>query len=209
MLSNDIDRVGDGDAQYTLLTNEDGRDRRRPHRLPPGARPVLSRRQRVEPPRGLRLAEGAGASRLRGARRLRRVRPARGAGTALARAARARRRRLVHARDGRARRRRGDDRPHGLHGRDRAWSCCCADDDVDRALGRRDSRAASSRAVSARATRFGSRSATRCTATTSPPETDAISAGLGWACALETEFTGAERSAGSRRTARSASSSRS
>ncbi len=42
------------------------------------------------------------------------------------------------------------------------------------------------------------------------PETDAISAGLGWACALDTEFTGVETSCvASRRTARPASSSRS
>ena len=34
MLSNDLDRLADGEAQYTLLTNERGRDRRRPHRLP-------------------------------------------------------------------------------------------------------------------------------------------------------------------------------
>ena len=41
------------------------------------------------------------------------------------------------------------------------------------------------------------------------PETDAISAGLGWACALDTEFTGATRSAASRRPAPSGGSSRS
>ena len=34
VLSNDLDRIGDGSAQYTLLTNDAGRDRRRPDRLP-------------------------------------------------------------------------------------------------------------------------------------------------------------------------------
>ena len=48
------------------------------------------------------------------------------------------------------------------------------------------------RAASVRATRCGSRSATRCTATTSAEETDAISAGLGWVCALDKEFTGVD-----------------
>ena len=58
--------------------------------------------------------------------------------------------------------------------------------------GTRSSSAASRRAASERATRCASRSATRSTATTSRPETDAISAGLGWACALDTDFTGVE-----------------
>ena len=53
-------------------------------------------------------------------------------------------------------------------------------------------RAAPSRAGSVRATRFASRSATRCTETTSPPRRTPISAGLGWVCALEKDFTGAE-----------------
>ena len=48
-------------------------------------------------------------------------------------------------------------------------------------------------AASAPATRCGSRSVTRCTATTSASQWDAISSGLGWACALDTEFTGVER----------------
>ena len=34
MLSNDLDRLADGEAQYTLLTNEQRRHRRRPDRLP-------------------------------------------------------------------------------------------------------------------------------------------------------------------------------
>ncbi len=58
-------------------------------------------------------------------------------------------------------------------------------------MGRGRRGAAPCRAASARATRCGSRSAIRCTATTSRSETDAISAGLGWTCALDKEFTGA------------------
>ena len=65
-------------------------------------------------------------------------------------------------------------------------------EDAVRALGRRSSSAGPGRAGSERATPCGSRSATRCTATTSGPDTDAISAGLGWVCALDTEFTGVE-----------------
>ena len=41
-----------------------------------------------------------------------------------------------------------------------------------------------------RATRCGSRCVIRCTATTSRADTDAISAGLGWTCALDKEFSG-------------------
>ena len=39
------------------------------------------------------------------------------------------------------------------------------------------------------------------------PETDAISAGLGWACALDKEFTGVDELRRSRRRARSGGSS--
>ena len=53
--------------------------------------------------------------------------------------------------------------------------------------------AASPRAASARATRSGSRSVTRCTATTSARTANAVASGLGSACALATEFTGADR----------------
>ena len=46
VLSNDLDRLGDGQAQYTLLTNERGRHRRRPDRLPPRARRLPAGRER-------------------------------------------------------------------------------------------------------------------------------------------------------------------
>ena len=78
-----------GQAQYTLLTNEQRRDRRRPDRLRARARAVPADRERVEPRGRLRLAEGARAARRRRARRLRRVRADRRAGAARARAARA------------------------------------------------------------------------------------------------------------------------
>ena len=47
-LSNDVDKLQPGDAQYTLVTNEDGRDRRRRDPLPPRRPPLPDRRQRVE-----------------------------------------------------------------------------------------------------------------------------------------------------------------
>ena len=46
--------------------------------------------------------------------------------------------------------------------------------------------------ASARATRCGSRSATRCTATTSARRPTRSPPGLGWVCALDKDFTGAE-----------------
>ena len=117
MLSNDVDRLATGEAQYTLLTNDARRDRRRPDRLPHRPVPLPARRERVEPRDRLRLARGARAARLRRARRLRRVRAARRPGPARARAARARAGKAVHVGDGRARRRRGDGQPHRLHRR--------------------------------------------------------------------------------------------
>ena len=60
------------------------------------------------------------------------------------------------------------------------------------ASGTRCSRAASRRAASARATRFVSRSCYPLHGNDISPETDAISAGLGWTCALEKDFTGAD-----------------
>ena len=139
------------------------RDRRRPHRLPARARPVPARRQRVEPRGGLRLAEGARAAWTGGGDAP--------TSTACSRSrARARssvwgsRAAGVHARDGRDRRHRGDGRAHRVHGRARR-----------RALlrggrrggsGTRSSRGAVPCGLGARDTP-DSRSATRCTATTS------------------------------------------
>ncbi len=58
LLSNDLDRIGDGEAQYTLLTNEQRRHRRRPDRLPHRRLPLPARRQCREPPGRVRVAEG-------------------------------------------------------------------------------------------------------------------------------------------------------
>ena len=63
------------------------------------------------------MDEGARDPRLRGARRLRRVRAPRRPGPEVDRAARPAGGEAVHARDGRDRRRRGDGQPHRLHGR--------------------------------------------------------------------------------------------
>ena len=94
-----------------------GRDHRRPDRLPPRGSPLPARRQRVEPGRGLRVAEGAGAARLRRARRLGRVRVARRPGPARPRAARPARRQGVHLLARGAGRGRGDGQSHRLHRR--------------------------------------------------------------------------------------------
>ena len=206
LLSNDLGRIEDGEAQYTLLTNERGGivDDLIVYRLDAG--PLPDRLQRLEPRAGLRLAEGARDPRLGGARRLRRVRAARRAGPARARAARAPGGEAVHARDGRGRRRRGDGRPHRLHGRGGLRA------DVPRRgrrsrSGTRCSRRARPPAASARATPCGSRSAIRSTATTSPrtrTRSPPASAGR----ARSTRTSPAPRScAGSRRQARSGSSS--
>ena len=118
MLSNDIDRLGDGESQYTLLTNEEGGivDDLIAYRLAHGQYLVVvnaSNRHAVYD--WLKEREPRGT---RGARRLGRVRARRRAGAALARAARAAGRAGVHARNGRGRRGGGDDLPHRLHGRD-------------------------------------------------------------------------------------------
>ena len=80
LLSNDLARLADGEAQYTLLTNEQRRDRRRSDRVPDRAVPHAARGQRRKPGGSVRLAQGARDPRLRGARRLRRLCAARGAG---------------------------------------------------------------------------------------------------------------------------------
>ena len=89
LLSNDLDKLGDGEAQYTLLTNERGGivDDLIAYRIDPHH--YLARRQRGQPRRRVRVAEGARDPRLRGARRVRRVRAARRPGPEVARAARA------------------------------------------------------------------------------------------------------------------------
>ena len=118
LLSNDLDRLADGEAQYTLLTNERGGivDDLIVYRI--GPVPLPARRQRGQPRGRIRVAQGARAARHRGARRLRGVRAPRRAGAALARPARGSPRRLpfTHAM-GEVRRHRGDGLPHGVHRR--------------------------------------------------------------------------------------------
>ena len=100
----------------------------------------------------------------------------------------------LHPRDGRGRRRRGDGLPHGLHGRGGRRA------DVPgrgrrRAVGRGRSRAATTPCG------LGARDTLRLEVcyplhgNDITEETDAISAGLGWTCALDKEFTGVERAA--------------
>ena len=92
-LSNDVDKLEPGEAQYTLLTNEEGGilDDVIVYRLEDCRYLVVANASNAETV--YRLAEGARAARLRRARRLRRVRAARRAGPARARAARPARRR--------------------------------------------------------------------------------------------------------------------
>ena len=68
VLSNDLDRIGPGEAQYTLLTNERGGivDDLIVYRLEPHRYLLIV--NAGEPRRRLRLAEGARGARLRRAR---------------------------------------------------------------------------------------------------------------------------------------------
>ncbi len=74
LLSNDLDKIGDGEAQYTLLTNERGGivDDLIAYRIDPHHYLVVVNAGNRE--HGVRVDEGARDPRLRGARRLRRVR---------------------------------------------------------------------------------------------------------------------------------------
>ena len=185
-----LDRIEAGKAQYTLLTNERGGivDDLIVYAL--DAVPVPARSSTRRTAGRLRVAQGARDPRFRGQRRLGRVRAARRPGAERVRAARAAAGAARSRSTGGDRRRRGDGQPHRLHRRGGCELLCMADDAGS--SGTRCSSAASSRAGSARGTRCASRSATRSTATTSRPETDAISAGLGWTCALDKDFTGAD-----------------
>ena len=93
LLSNDLSRLADGEAQYTLLTNESGGivDDLIAYRIGPfHTLLVVNAGNREAAYAWLKERE---ISRLRGARRLRRVRAPRGAGADRARSARPRRRR--------------------------------------------------------------------------------------------------------------------
>ena len=165
-LSNDIDRVAVGDAQYTLLTTEDGGivDDLIAYRLD-GHRYLLivnaSNREadfRWLQERELRGSDVRDVSddyallAVQGPRALDRLGLERGPAFTWSM--------------GRARRRRGDGQPHRLH-RARRASSWRAWPTTRSASGTPSSRAESFRAAWGRATRCGSRSATRCTATTS------------------------------------------
>ena len=80
LLSNDLSRLADGEAQYTLLTNERGGivDDLIAYRLGPFHTLLVVNAGNREA--AFALAEGARDPRLRGARRVGRVRAARGAG---------------------------------------------------------------------------------------------------------------------------------
>ena len=209
LLSNDLDRIGAGEAQYTLLTNERGGivDDLIVYRLDPFR--FLLDRQRLEPRGRLRVAEGARDAAARTcATSPTSTRCSRCRGRARSSGSGCRGARL-HVRRGRDRRRR------------RAWSTApatpastgvelmCDGRRRARALGRRRSSAAPCRAGSARATRCGSRSATRCTATTSGPTPTRSRPGSA-GCARSTRSSPASRSSGgSRRRGRSAARRRS
>ena len=208
LLSNDLDQIGDGEAQYTLLTNERGGivDDLIAYRI--GAHHYLVVVNAGNREAGLRVDEGARDPRLRGARRLRRVRAAR--------------------RPGPARRSSGSGLPEakpfthamgevdgvevmvnrtgytGEHGR-RA--------DVP-GRGRGGALGRGRRARRRRPAGLGARDTLRLEVcyplhgNDITPDTDAISAGLGWTCALEQGVHAASRSCGgSRRPARRRSSS--
>ena len=184
LLSNDLDRIGDGEAQYTLLTNERGgivddliAYRINAHHylvvVNAGNRDAAYAWMKEREIRGSEMRDASDEYALlavQGPRSLERLGLAGGE--------------AVHARDGRARRRRGDGQPHRLHRR-AGRRADVPGGGRGSSSGTRSSPAASGPAGSARATRSGSRSATRCTATTSRPDTDAISAGLGWTCSLD------------------------
>ncbi len=192
LLSNDVARLGVGESQYTLLTNDARRDHRRPDRQPDGRLPLPPRRQRRQPRRRLRLARRARASRLRRPRRLGRVRAPRRAGAARARAARPR-------------------AAPGLHlGRwpsstgSRRWSSYTGytgEEGVELACAPEDAPALWD-AILARGVTpcgLGARDTLRLEVcyplhgNDIGPEHDAISSGLGWVCALDKEFSGVAR----------------
>ena len=117
VLSNDVSKLEEGDAQYTLLTNESGgiiddlivyRTASHRYLLVVNAANREADFAWLDGPRGPRLGRS---------RRLRRVRAARGAGPRALERLGLERRPAVHVGDGRARRDRGDDQPHRLHRR--------------------------------------------------------------------------------------------
>ncbi len=197
LVSNDVRRMPEGGAQYSLLCNEDGGvlDDLFTYRLAEGCFLTVTNAANHE--RDLEWmrahADGFDADLVDRARRLR---DARRPGPASARARRPAGRRRAAAADALlpARGRRlsamlvcgtgytGEDGVELLLGaRRRAGG-------LGRAAGGRRRR----RSGSAHATRCGSRRAFTCTATTSSEDRGPIEAGLGWACREETGFIGSE-----------------
>ena len=185
-------RIGAGQAQYTLLTNERGGivDDLIVYELEPLPFPADRERR----PTRTSTSSGSGSASCRGSdvrdvsdeygliavqgpRSLERLGLERRAG--------------VHVRGGRDRRHRLHGQPHRLHGR--AGRRAARD-------GRRRRRRSGSACSSAASTPcgLGARDTLRLEVcyplhgTDISPETDPISAGLGWMCALDKEFTGVE-----------------
>jgi aminomethyltransferase len=190
MLSNDIDRLGDGDAQYTLLTNEAGGivDDLIAYRLAHGQfylvvnasnRAAVYDRLKEREPRGCEVRDASdeyGLVAVQGPRSLERL----GLPDAPA---------FTHAM--------GElDGIEVMIARtgytgEQGVELCCAEDETE----------ALWEAILARGVTpcgLGARDTLRLEVcyplhgNDITPETDAISAGLGWACALATEFTGVE-----------------
>jgi aminomethyltransferase len=190
MLSNDIDRLGDGDAQYTLLTNEAGGivDDLIAYRLAHGQfylvvnasnRAAVYDRLKEREPRGCEVRDASdeyGLVAVQGPRSLERL----GLPDAPA---------FTHAM--------GElDGIEVMIARtgytgEQGVELCCAEDETEALWD----------AILARGVTpcgLGARDTLRLEVcyplhgNDITPETDAISAGLGWACALATEFTGVE-----------------
>ena len=186
-LSNDVDKLEPGDAQYTLLTNEDGGivDDLIVYRLDEHRYLLVVNASNREADfawlkeRELRGSDVRDVSddyallAVQGPRALERL--------GLARA------QAVHVGDGRARRRRGDGQPHRLHGRGGRRARVHGRRRAGRS-GTRSSRAASTPCG------LGARDTLRLEVcyplhgNDIGPQWDAISGGLGWACALDTEL---------------------
>ena len=195
-----------GQAQYTLLTNEQGGivDDLIVYELDPQRFLLIV--NACEPRARLRLAARARGAGSGGARRLRRLRAARGAGAARARAARPACRAGLHVRRRRDRRRRVHGQPHRLHRRG-GRRAARRHRRGRRAVGSRAGARRPSRAGSARATRCGSRSATRCTGTTSRPTPTRSRPGSAGSARSTRSSPAPTSCGGSRRTVPSGSSS--
>ena len=190
LLSNDLDKIGDGEAQYTLLTNERGGivDDLIAYRIGAhhylvvvnaGNRDAAYAWMKEREIRGSEIRDASDEYALlavQGPRSLERLGLPRGE--------------AVHARDGRARRRRGDGQPHRLHRR--------AGRRADVPGGGRGGALGRDRRPRRHACGLGARDTLRLEVcyplhgNDITPDTDAISAGLGWTCALEKEFSGVD-----------------